>query len=180
MSACCARRFTHGVLDTKISMTPNSVGANPCSISSAAGAPLRRAQRRNRLLSGRRRMSNRHSPQGVPRLSALLECRDLDKNFTAFQIYFNEARIHSSLNGQEPAEFPELLLRPAASAGKFRWRSFCRCIYDLSVAAWAHIRHGQMTGLGHISDCHVLIRTGLSLRSCGLETRHGAADCLFS
>ena len=60
--------------------------------------------------------------------------RDLDRKFTDFQVYYNTARSHASLEGQTPSTVAgERLAR--ADLKNIRWASHCRGLVQLPVAA---------------------------------------------
>ena len=46
---------------------------------------------------------------------------DLQNKLDDFTDYYNNHRVHASLNGEVPANFGEDRLQPAASLGKFNW-----------------------------------------------------------
>jgi len=60
---------------------------------------------------------------------------DLRQKLAEFQNYYNEARVHSSLEGRTPAEVAELLPSPTPAAMEYRWRSACGGLYELPIAA---------------------------------------------
>ena len=61
--------------------------------------------------------------------------RDLQRKLIEFQTYYNELRVHSSLDGRPPAEVAELVPRPKVSGHAYRWGSACRGMYELPIAA---------------------------------------------
>jgi len=60
---------------------------------------------------------------------------DLQREFTKFQSYYHEQRVHSSPDGRPPAEVAELARRPKISAHQYRWQSACRGMYEFLIAA---------------------------------------------
>jgi transposase InsO family protein len=60
---------------------------------------------------------------------------DLQRKLTQFQTYYNELRVHSSLDGRPPAELSELVPGPKVSRHEYRWQSVCRRMYELPIAA---------------------------------------------
>ncbi len=61
--------------------------------------------------------------------------RDLQRKLVEFQSHYNEARVHSSLEGRTPAEVAELLPSPAPAGSEYRWHSACGGLYELPIAA---------------------------------------------
>ena len=60
---------------------------------------------------------------------------DLERKLTEFQVYFNQSRVHSSLDGDTPAEVSGNSLTSRAELLNFRWQTHCRGQYQLPVAA---------------------------------------------
>jgi putative transposase len=61
--------------------------------------------------------------------------RDLERKLAEFQVYYNAARFHASLEGRTPLTFADN--RPVAPAdpSQVRWVSHCRDLVQLPVAA---------------------------------------------
>lgn len=57
--------------------------------------------------------------------------RDLKRKLESFKDYYNLARSHRSLDGKPPIPTPTLQTKPDAIS----WRSHCRGIYELPIAA---------------------------------------------
>ena len=57
----------------------------------------------------------------------------LERKLAEFQTYYNELRVHGSLDGRTPWEAAELLPTPQARAHEYRWRSACGGLYELSI-----------------------------------------------
>ena len=60
---------------------------------------------------------------------------DLQRKLAEFRTYYNELRVHSSLDGRAPAEVAELVLSTKTTRHQFRWQSVCRGMYELPIAA---------------------------------------------
>jgi hypothetical protein len=60
---------------------------------------------------------------------------DLEKKFTEFGNYYNRHRVHSSLDGQTPAEITGERANAQAALRHFHWQTHCRGLYELPVAA---------------------------------------------
>lgn len=60
---------------------------------------------------------------------------DLQRKLTVFQIYFNELRVHSSVDGRIPTEVAELVPAMMPPGRQFRWESVSRGMYGLPIAA---------------------------------------------
>jgi hypothetical protein len=61
--------------------------------------------------------------------------RDLERKLTEFQLYYNAARFHASLDGHTPLTFATKHRRAPADLNHVRWRSHCRDLVQLQVAA---------------------------------------------
>ena len=63
--------------------------------------------------------------------------RDLQKKLDHFQEYYNESRAHSSLEMRTPEEkaTEPAIDRTVVSLNQYRWKSYCRGLYQLPVAA---------------------------------------------
>ncbi len=60
---------------------------------------------------------------------------DLERKLTELQVYFNRSRVHSSLDGDTPAEVSGDTVTSRADLHHFRWQTHCRGLYQLPVAA---------------------------------------------
>jgi transposase InsO family protein len=61
---------------------------------------------------------------------------DLDTKLSEFQRYYNRDRVHASLDGDTPAESAgELMTTDRAKIDGFQWRSHCRGLVQLPLAA---------------------------------------------
>jgi len=60
---------------------------------------------------------------------------DLEKKLAEFSAYYNKHRVHSSLDGQTPAEVSGERINAHTVLHHFRWRTHCRGLYELPVAA---------------------------------------------
>ena len=60
---------------------------------------------------------------------------DLERKLTDFQIYYNEARSHSSLNGDTPVVAAGGPVAARAELNHVRWVSHCRGLVQLPTAA---------------------------------------------
>ena len=61
--------------------------------------------------------------------------RDLERKLAEFQAYYNAARGHASLEGQTPLAFASGEVTVPADLTNVRWRSHCRGLVQLPVAA---------------------------------------------
>ena len=63
--------------------------------------------------------------------------RDLQKKLDHFEEYYNEARAHSSLEMRTPREIETetVIDKTVVSLNQYRWKSYCRGLYQLAVAA---------------------------------------------
>ena len=61
--------------------------------------------------------------------------RDLEHKLTAFQTYYNEHRVHSSLAGEPPAAAAGEFRAETLSFSSYSWRPHCRGLYSTPVAA---------------------------------------------
>jgi len=61
--------------------------------------------------------------------------RDLERKLAEFQVYYNEARSHASLEGQTPLAFAGGPMPSPADLHHVRWVSHCRDLVQLPVAA---------------------------------------------
>ncbi len=60
---------------------------------------------------------------------------DLEKKLADFQVYFNRSCVHSSLDGDTPAEVSADSVTSRAELANFRGQTQCRGLYQLPVAA---------------------------------------------
>ena len=60
---------------------------------------------------------------------------DLERKLADFQAYYNEHRTHSSLRGDVPSGFTGHPLGLRANLADFCWKTHCRGLYQLPVAA---------------------------------------------
>jgi putative transposase len=67
---------------------------------------------------------------------------DLELKLLSFRDYYNRYRTHSALEGQTPIKNPE---SKRAELKRYRWQTHCRGLYQTPIAAWAGIRHGQVS-----------------------------------
>jgi len=60
---------------------------------------------------------------------------DLERKLSSFRDYYNDSRVHSSLDGQTPGEISGERIRQLAAAHRYRWESHCGALYQLPAAA---------------------------------------------
>ena len=60
---------------------------------------------------------------------------DLQKKLAEFQAYYNQHRVHSSLDGDTPAEVSGDSVTSRAELHNLGWQTHCRGLYQLPVAA---------------------------------------------
>jgi transposase InsO family protein len=60
---------------------------------------------------------------------------DLERKLLCFRDYYNRDRVHVSLGGATPACNAGALSRRTVSLSEYRWKSQCRGLYQLPVAA---------------------------------------------
>jgi len=60
---------------------------------------------------------------------------DLERKLEEFQHYYNSHRVHTSLGDETPSEISGKAIFHRADLNKFRWKSHCRGLYQLPVAA---------------------------------------------
>ena len=60
---------------------------------------------------------------------------DLERKLAEFQVYYNAARSHASLDGRTPLTFADNQRVRPADLNKVRWVSHCRGLVQLPVAA---------------------------------------------
>ena len=61
--------------------------------------------------------------------------RDLERKLAEFQVYYNAARRHASLDGHTPLSFGNGGTLATADLRNVRWVSHCRDLVQLPVAA---------------------------------------------
>jgi len=61
--------------------------------------------------------------------------RDLERKLVEFQVYYNAARSHASLEGRTPLTFAGKHPVPPADLSHVRWVAYCRDLVQLPVAA---------------------------------------------
>jgi hypothetical protein len=61
--------------------------------------------------------------------------RDLERKVAEFQVYYNAARSHASLEGHTPLTFVSGHTATSADLSHVRWVSHCRDLVQLPVAA---------------------------------------------
>ena len=60
---------------------------------------------------------------------------DLERKLEGFRQYDNAHRVHTSLNGDTPSETTGETTSRRADLNRFQWKSHCRGLYKLPVAA---------------------------------------------
>ena len=60
---------------------------------------------------------------------------DLERKLAEFQRYYNAERIHASLGGTTPVEFGGGAGRKQAELSGFDWKTHCRGLVELPLAA---------------------------------------------
>jgi hypothetical protein len=60
---------------------------------------------------------------------------DLKRKLAEFQIYYNAARCHASLEGRTPLTFADRDTVAPADPNHVRWVSYCRDLVQFPVAA---------------------------------------------
>jgi hypothetical protein len=61
--------------------------------------------------------------------------RDLEKKLSCFQDYYNRERAHQGIGGIIPEPAVVDGIRYIASLADYRWKSCCRSLYQLPIAA---------------------------------------------
>ncbi len=61
--------------------------------------------------------------------------RDLESKLLCFQEFYNDQRCHYALSGDTPSERTGKTRSKVADLHSYRWRSYCRGLYHLPVAA---------------------------------------------
>src|SRR5213593_4792406 len=57
---------------------------------------------------------------------------DLESKLSDFRNYYNKLRVHSSLDGEAPIEWPE---SKGVDLKSYRWKKHCRVLYEKPIAA---------------------------------------------
>ena len=60
---------------------------------------------------------------------------DLERKLLEFQGYYNQDRVHASLRGDAPAKVAGEVTTMRTNIDNFRWRSHCRGLVELPLAA---------------------------------------------
>jgi transposase InsO family protein len=60
---------------------------------------------------------------------------DLTRKLDAFRCYYNEQRVHRSLDGTTPAQRAGALAPAPASLDYYGWRQYCHGVFQIPVAA---------------------------------------------
>ncbi len=60
---------------------------------------------------------------------------DLQNKLDDFTDYYNNHRVHASLDGEVPANFGEKRLQSVANLEKFNWKTLCRGLVQLPIPA---------------------------------------------
>ena len=60
---------------------------------------------------------------------------DLERKLTAFNDYYNDARVHASLDGNTPMEAGGKSTTQRADIVHFTWQSHCHGLVQLPIAA---------------------------------------------
>jgi putative transposase len=72
---------------------------------------------------------------------------DLERKLGESQYYYNQERVHASLDGETPAEVAgEFAITPRAKIDDFQWQPHWRGLVQLPLAALSLIRHPQEWG----------------------------------
>lgn len=61
--------------------------------------------------------------------------RDLQAKLDEFRAYYNQVRIHSSLNMKAPNNVDDKIEKEVVSLNDYQWKSYCRGLYRYPVAA---------------------------------------------
>ena len=61
--------------------------------------------------------------------------RDLESKLLGFTQFYNDQRCHYALSGDTPSERTGKTPSKVAHMHSYRWRSYCRGLYHLPVAA---------------------------------------------
>ena len=60
---------------------------------------------------------------------------DLERKLNDFKTYYNDERVHTSLEGHTPAETAGCRASPVADLNHYRWNKSCGGLFQLPVAA---------------------------------------------
>jgi len=60
---------------------------------------------------------------------------DLERKLVDFRQYYNSHRAHTALDGDTPSEISSETTKHSADLSYFHWKSHCRGLYQLPVAA---------------------------------------------
>jgi transposase InsO family protein len=60
---------------------------------------------------------------------------DLERKLKDFRTYYNDHRVHQSLNGSTPAERSGRPPPSPAALARYAWRSHCRGLFQMPIAA---------------------------------------------
>ena len=61
--------------------------------------------------------------------------RDLENKLLNFKEFYNDQRCHYALDGDTPSERNAKIRTNVADLDSYRWRSYCRGLYHLPIAA---------------------------------------------
>ena len=61
--------------------------------------------------------------------------RDLENKRHSFKEFYNDQRCHYALDGDTPSDRSGTLRPRVADLGSYHWRSCCRGLYHLTIAA---------------------------------------------
>lgn len=64
-----------------------------------------------------------------------LVARGMEKKLNEYNGYYNQERVHASLDGKTPAEVSEESVRSKVELDDFRWETHCRGLVQLPMAA---------------------------------------------
>jgi hypothetical protein len=68
---------------------------------------------------------------------------DLERMLTEFRDYYNDARVHASLDGNTPMEAGGNSTTQRADISHITWQSHCHRLVQLPIAAGLTIRDAQ-------------------------------------
>jgi len=69
--------------------------------------------------------------------------RDSENKLLSFKEFYNDQRCHFVLNGDTPCARTGKFRPRVADLDSYGWRSYCRSLYHLPIAAWIPIRQRQ-------------------------------------
>ena len=61
--------------------------------------------------------------------------QDLQRKLDEFRIYFNEARVHSGIEGRVPSHHAELTESKILRLDEYAWKSHCNGLFEMPKAA---------------------------------------------